>query len=420
MPKELNYISVIFILLIFSSCSNPIYKKVDALSKNENTLSSEIVEFSLDESFNPNQINCIAIGSIFDNTNDYDYKQLNKSKLIRNALFGLLSTKNYDYINLTRTDYILENNKNISTDRLLELLKCDAIINGKITKFTNNYLLVYSVTTVGIELELTDKSSKILWSAKHSANNREGSIPLSPISLVTGILEASSNREDETALQMVDTVSRRVMSTLPNKQIIVPNTEFFSILSKYNQRFSKNYLSFVKIQNFIKTGKYEQALIESKTSIDKNPSVPENYYFASKSEFLLKNYKSSIDYGLNAIAKGYSDAEIFSILGSSYLKEKENKLSFAAFDKAIKINPQHSMTNYNYAVINEIINNIKPSANHYYQAGIISLEEKNNLRLYRSLKALKRLSSKNVTANEYYNMLGMKVSNFLKAKLINS
>jgi len=420
MPKDLNYISVIFILLFFSSCSTPIYKKVDVLSNNKQISSREIVEFSLDENFNPNKVNCIAIGKISDNTNNYDYEHLNKSKLIRNALFGLLSTKNYEYINLTRTDYILDNNQNISNDRLLELLNCDAIINGKITTFTNNYLVLYSFTSVGIELELTDKFSKVLWSAKHSAISSEGSIPVSPISLVTGILEASSNREDETVLQMVDTVSRRVMSTLPNKQKIVPNNEFFAILNKDQQKLSTIYLDNLKIQNFIETGQYEQALIESKISINLNPSVPENYYFASKSEFLLKNYKSSIDFGLSAIAKGYNDAEIYSILGSSYLKEQENKLAFASFDKAIKLNPQHSMTNYNYAVINEIKNNIKTSANYYYLTGLMSLEENNNLRLYKSLKALKRLSTKNVTANEHYNMLGIKVSNFIKTKLINS
>ena len=161
-------------------------------------------------------------------------------------------------------------------------------------------------------------------------------------------------------------------------------------------------------------------MIESKISINLNPSVPENYYFASKSEFLLKNYKSSIDFGLSAIAKGYNDAEIYSILGSSYLKEQKNKLAFASFDKAIKLNPQHSMTNYNYAVINEIKNNIKTSASYYYLTGLMSLEENNNLRLYKSLKALKRLRTKNLTANEYYNMLGIKVSNYIKTKLINS
>ncbi len=91
------------------------------------------------------------------------------------------------------------------------------------------------------------------------------------------------------------------------------------------EKLSKIYSDNLKIQNFIETGQYEQALIESKISINLNPSLPENYYFASKSEFLLKNYKSSIDFGLSAIAKGYNDAEIYSILGSSYLKEQENQ-----------------------------------------------------------------------------------------------
>ena len=48
----------------------------------------------------------------------------------------------------------------------------------------------------------------------------------------------------------------------------------------------------------------------------------------------------------------------------------------------------------------------------------MSLEENNNLRLYKSLKALKRLRTKNLTANEYYNMLGIKVSNYIKENLI--
>ena len=59
-------------------------------------------------------------------------------------------------------------------------------------------------------------------------------------------------------------------------------------------------------------------------------------------------------------------------------------------------------------------NDWKTSAKIYFLAGTLSLDEKSNIRLYKSLKSLKRLSTKNVYAKEYYSKLGVKVSNFLK------
>ena len=52
---------------------------------------------------------------------------------------------------------------------------------------------------------------------KHSANSHEGAVPLSPLSLVTGIFTATTNKEDEVALQMIDAAVRRIISTLPDR-----------------------------------------------------------------------------------------------------------------------------------------------------------------------------------------------------------
>ena len=128
----------------------------------------------------------------------------------------------------------------------------------------------------------------------------------------------------------------------------------------------------------------------------------------------LKNFSSSINYALKAIASGYEKEEIFSILGIAYLKSKQINMAEASFQKGLMIKPSSSLLNYNLALLKEIQSDWKTSAKIYFLAGTLSLDEKSNIRLYKSLKSLKRLSTKNVYAKEYYNKLGVKVSNFLK------
>ena len=142
--------------------------------------------------------------------------------------------------------------------------------------------------------------------------------------------------------------------------------------------------------------------------------ILENFLYASIAELQLKNYSSSINYALKAIASGYEKEEIFSILGIAYLKSKQINMAEASFQKGLMIKPSSSLLNYNLALLKEIQSDWKTSAKIYFLAGTLSLDEKSNIRLYKSLKSLKRLSTKNVYAKEYYNKLGVKVSNFLK------
>ena len=149
-----------------------------------------------------------------------EFPNLNKEKIIRQAVYGVLSAKNYLDIELPIVDNVLKNNKNISNKDLLEKLDCDAILIGKINKFHNDFYITYSITTVELEFALIDKNEKLLWKSKNSANSHEGAFPLSPVSLVTGVFTATTNVQDEVALQMIDTAVRRGLKTLPNRPII--------------------------------------------------------------------------------------------------------------------------------------------------------------------------------------------------------
>ena len=402
------------------SCKTPNYKQVEVIEKKSPLESS--VQFYINDVFDPNTLDCITIGELKDESNNSDYKNFNKVKLIRKSLSGSLNSKNYDSVKLSRIDYILANNKNINTPDLLDKIDCNAIITGKILNFKNKYYVSYSVTTVEIYLELIDKSRTVLWSARHAANSHEGSIPISPIALLTGVFVATTNRQDEVALQMIDTVSRRVISTLPDRKEINLSYQIVDNSIEDSQNiFNKIILKKPSItsvinnpQTLLAKGAYEESLTLSKQLIIENSSILENYYYASKAELLLKNYPSSIDYALTAISKGYNNAEVFSSLGIAYLKNENIRLAGAAFQKAYDINPDNSLINFNIAVINETQNNWLNSSQSYYNSGLLSIKENNKIRLYKSLKNLKRLSKIDKSINKLYIELGSKASDFLK------
>ena len=73
-----NFIKIFLFFFLLSSCQTPKYSKVTNFSKSKNILPE--VQYSISENFNPNNINCIAIGKIEDNSNQI----LNFTKEVKN------------------------------------------------------------------------------------------------------------------------------------------------------------------------------------------------------------------------------------------------------------------------------------------------------------------------------------------------
>ena len=101
-----NLIKIILLCFFLSSCQTPKYSKVNNFSQSKNILPE--VQYSLSENFNPNNINCIAIGKIKDNSDANEYKSLDKVTLIRHAIYGHLSPKNYQDIELHRVAFVMK------------------------------------------------------------------------------------------------------------------------------------------------------------------------------------------------------------------------------------------------------------------------------------------------------------------------
>ena len=221
------YIQLLLLCFLLSSCQTPKYSKVTNITDTSDFLPE--VQYTISENFSPKKISCIAIGKITDASEESDYMSLDKVLLIKHAIYGHLSPKNYQDVELHKVASVM----NSSSDHnvILDSLNCDALLEGTITEFRNNFYVAFSSTNVGLSLSLKDKNNKVLWKASHTAVSRAGSIPFSPIGLATGLFSASSNTEDEVTFQMIDTVVRRLLKTLPEtKDVAIKDQLKFAVI----------------------------------------------------------------------------------------------------------------------------------------------------------------------------------------------
>ena len=400
-----NFIKTILLCFLLSSCQTPKYSKVKNFSKSKNILPE--VQYSLSENFNPNNINCIAIGKIKDNSNTNEYKSLDKVTLIRHAVYGHLSPKNYQDIELHKVAFVM---KSSNTNQLiLKNLDCDALLEGTITEFKNDFYFTYSSTNVGLSLLLRDKNNQILWKASHTATSRAGSIPFSPIGLATGLFSASTNTEEEVAFQMIDTVVRRVLKTLPETSNVQNKNQLKHAAIPENNKIKIPSKQFIKKEKSPKvlfaSGHYGQAIDLINMNIKSNKDNHKLLFLKGRSQLMLNQYEKAASTFLDALAIKM-DSDYLNGLGYAYTKLKQTDKALAAYNKAISINNKNSYAYFNSGLLLENKGNKKRAADYFYSAGTSSLLNKDFLKANNAHDALQRLSKGQSIILEKSNKLG--------------
>ena len=400
-----NFIKTIMLCFLLSSCQTPKYSKVKNFSQSKNILPE--VQYSLSENFNPNNVNCIAIGKIKDDSDVSEYKSLDKVSLIRHAIYGHLSPKNYQDIELHKVAFVM---KSSNTNQLiLKNLDCDALLEGTITEFKNDFYVAYSSTNVGLSLFLKDKHNQVLWKASHTATSRAGSIPFSPIGLATGLFSASSNTDEEVAFQMIDTAVRRVLKTLPEttnvenknqiKYATIPETNSSKISSKKVIKKQKS------PSVLFASGQYGQAIELINTNLKSNIDNHKLIFLKGRSQLMLNQYEKAASTFLDALAIKM-DSDYLNGLGYAYSKLKQPNKALAAYNKAISINNKNSYAYFNSGLLLENEGNVKRAADYFYSAGTSSLLNRDFLKANNSHDALERLAKSDSLIAKKSNKLG--------------
>lgn len=96
------------------------------------------------------------------------------------------------------------------------VLGCDTLLIGTVTRIQADFLGVYSKGAVGAELEIVRASDgATLWEGRHIAESHGGSLPTSPLGVVSGIISATQNLDGEHFDKLAGDLARRLIATLP-------------------------------------------------------------------------------------------------------------------------------------------------------------------------------------------------------------
>ena len=370
------------------------------------------VQFFINENFNPEEINCIAIGTIKDNSDKSEFSQLDKVNLAKYSLYGHLSPKRYRDVEIHQMTYLFKDKKNINL--VLKKLDCDAILDGEIIKFENKFYVAFSSTKVGLSLSLRKQNGELLWKGNHIASSRAGTIPLSPISLASGIFSASTNTEEEVALQMLDAAARRLLKTIPDRKTIDNKLQLKYITTPIDKKIIPVKNQKTKNPNILfSLGEYNKAieLIDKKLQIKTNHH--ELIFLKGRSYLLLNEYKKASSSFLDAIAIQPKD-KYFNGLGFAYTKLGDYNKSLAAYKTAISLNNKNNFAYFNSGLILEKQGYLKKAGDYFYSAGTSSILNKDFTRADDSLIALERLTKKQKKLINKKNQLDKLIIEFTK------
>ena len=376
--------------LFLSSCQTPAKKRVAEISAEERLL-SEVQYTIVEKKFGPD-IKCIAVGKIELADDSEHFRALNKVELVRRTLVGNLFQQNYTQVPLTTVDGFLRSGADAKA--LLNQTACDAVVSGQIYRFTNKSYVAASSTEVGLDLSMVNGEGEVIWSGRHLATSRGGSLPFSPLSLLSGVFLAQSNASDEVALQMVDAAVRRLVGTLP------PQNEAPIAFAKNEQAVQELFIPAKTIKNqevltasgLLRSGQYEAAIQSAKIELQSGENQYQNLLIIGDAYRHLNRFNDAVESYLSAIANDKNQPTGYEKLSLGYLNLRRIDLAKASLSKAMSLNPESSAIRYKLAIINESQNAKSEAAKLYFQAGELAIREKSNDGIYSSLTALERLS----------------------------
>ena len=389
--------------LFLAGCQTPAKKKVVEISTEEQLL-SEVQYTIVEEKFGPD-IKCIAVGKIELADNSEDFSELNKVELVRRTLAGNLFQQNYTQVPLTTVDGFLNDNTDPQT--FLSKTACDAVISGQIYRFANKSYVAASSTEVGLDFAIANSEGEVIWSGRHLATSRDGSLPFSPLSLLSGVFLARANASDEVALQMVDAAVRRLVDTLPVQ------SEAPLAFAKNEQAVQELFTptNTIKIHEtpsaseLLDSGQYEAAMRAAKLELQSGKNEYQNLLIIGDAHRHSNRFDDAVESYLSAIANDKNQSVGYEKLSLGYLNLRRIDLAKASLSKAISLNPESSAIRYKLAIINESQNANNEAAKLYFQAGELAIREKSNDGIYLSLAALERLSDTKYGQTLYNSLL---------------
>ncbi len=224
--SALTLASALIFISVLAGCATPSYIDKDREDKNgSNNISLQPVFFQVHQSYRDNPPECIAVLPFNSASGNKDSAfggaGAREAMEVRKAFYGHISPLNKRDIDLRQVDFALKtlSGKDRQKNSVIgKKLNCDSLMVGEVTKYGEGFFGLYSQVSVGAEVKIIRASNgEVLWEGKHVATSRGGSIPLSPLGVVSGLISAVLNLQEEQISRVTDDLARRLVSTIPDK-----------------------------------------------------------------------------------------------------------------------------------------------------------------------------------------------------------
>jgi hypothetical protein len=145
--------------------------------------------------------------------------------LVRKSFYSHFSIKEFNDVELTVVDNLLRDEtvlqkkkfQDIAPAVLGKLLKCDALVYGRVVEITRFYMGVYSQLAIGAEVRIVDtKSGKTIWQNTLTTRFHDGDIPLNPLSIIPTTIKTGMNLRETQKIRVVDDLCRNLAGLIPD------------------------------------------------------------------------------------------------------------------------------------------------------------------------------------------------------------
>jgi Flp pilus assembly protein TadD len=146
------------------------------------------------------------------------------AEVVRRSFFNHLSSKKFKDVELYRVDTLLraqgittaEEAAKKTPQELARILQVDALVYGHVSDYGRMIAATVSQVVVGLSATMVDgRDGSVLWKITKTSRQVGGSIPLSPIGLAMGAINAALNIRAVELLRGADDVCRKIVATLP-------------------------------------------------------------------------------------------------------------------------------------------------------------------------------------------------------------
>ena len=378
---------ILIALVAMTGCASPTY--VNTGEGESGGISFNQVVFQVHDAYKAAPPDCVAILPLKVKTPTKPEATPEELGKIRESLYAHLATQSKRSIRLERIDRTLVE---VREDRkaLGERLKCVAVIEGEVTEYGSDFYGIYSRVAVGIELKMVRTADGLLlWEGRHVASSHGGTIPLDPVGVAMGVVDAASNVRDEQILRVTDDLARRLVSTIPDDKIVALDDPAEEPTKATKQIFPVDDVA--EAERLLAASDHSAALASADRAIESNPNGSDAWFVKGRILMMDRNFPAAEPAILKAVSLQDGNAKFLNALGAVNAENGNNDRALAAYRMAINAEPTDGFAWYNSAVIYFNAGNPTEAADAFYGAGLAYLKTGDNAKAERVLGDLRDL-----------------------------